>query len=91
MRIFKVYSLALTIIFGLMGSGCATMAITGSADVEKKAFGAKKKFAVVSIASLKTFQGQKGMTQMFKNTDEIPGANTQPLINKLNQKKLLTL
>jgi hypothetical protein len=57
------------------------MTITGSADVNKAAFGAKKRFAVVSIASMKDFYGEKGLTQMFKSTDEIPGADTQPLID----------
>jgi uncharacterized protein YceK len=75
--------LLLAVAGGLMMSGCAHRVITGSADVDKNAFGAKKKYAVVSIASLKTFQGEQGMGQMFKNNDDIPGVNTQPLINKL--------
>ena len=91
MRTFSVYGLTLTIILGLMVAGCSTMSITGSADVDKKAFGAKKKFAVVSIASLKTFRGEQGMFQMFKNNDDIPGTNTQPLINKLNPKIISAL
>jgi hypothetical protein len=91
MRTFRIYSLALTVIIGVMVSGCAPMVITGSADVDKKAFGAKKRFAVVSIASLKTFQGEQGLGQMFKNNDEIPGTNTQPLINKLNHKIIRAL
>lgn len=91
MRIYRLPSLALTIIVGLMISGCAPMTITGAPDVDKKAFGAKKRFAVVSIASLKTFQGEKGMMQMFKSTDEIPGADTQPIINKLKPKIIGTL
>lgn len=74
-----------------MVSGCAHMAITGAADVDKKSFGAKKKFAVVSIASLKTFRGEQGMGQMFTNNDNIPGMNTQPIINKLNPKIIRTL
>jgi hypothetical protein len=91
MRTFRIYSLTLTVIIGLMVSGCAPMAITGSADVDKKAFGAKKKFAVVSIASLKTFRGEQGLGQMFKNNDDIPGMNTQPIINKLDSKIIRTL
>ncbi|MEO8331205.1 MAG: hypothetical protein ABI479_02130 [Gallionella sp.] len=67
------------------------MAITGSADVNKKAFGAKKKFAVVSIASTKTFRGEQGLGQTFTNNDNIPGMNTQPLINKLDYKIIRTL
>lgn len=91
MRSFNVYSLVLIIIGGLVVSGCSHMVVTGSADVDKNSFGAKKRFAVVSIASLKTFQGEKGLTQLFKNTDDIPGANTQPIINKLDQKVIRTL
>jgi hypothetical protein len=91
MRIFRVYSLALIIIAGLMVSGCAPMAITGAADVNKQAFGAKKKFAVVSIASIKTFRGEQGLGQMFTNNDNIPGMDTQPIINKLDPKIIHTL
>jgi hypothetical protein len=91
MKTFKIYKLALIALIGVMVSGCAPMAITGSADVDKNAFGAKKRFAVVSIASLKTFQGEQGLTQMFKSNDEIPGTNTQPLINKLNPKIIRSL
>jgi hypothetical protein len=91
MQTFKLYRLALTIIIGLMVSGCAPMAITGSADVDKKSFGAKKKFAVVSIASMKTFRGEQGLGQMFTNNDNIPGMNTQPIINKLDPKIIRTL
>ncbi len=84
MKNFSVYGLTLMMALGLMVSGCSTVSITGSADVDKNAFGAKKKFAVVSIASLKTFHGEQGLFQQFKNNDDIPGTNTQPLINKLN-------
>ena len=91
MRTFRIYSWALIAIIGLMVSGCAQMSITGSADVDKKAFGAKKKFAVVSIASLKTFRGEQGLGQMFTNNDNIPGMNTQPIINQLDQKIIRTL
>ena len=86
MRTLKMNSLALIVIIGLMISGCAQVAITGAADVDKNSFGAKKKFAVVSIASLKTFQGEQGLGQMFTKNDDIPGMNTQPLINKLRPK-----
>ena len=91
MRTFRVYSFALTIIMGLLISGCAPMTITGAADVDKKSFGPKKKFAVVSIASLKTFRGEQGVGQMFTNNDDIPGMNTQPIINKLDPKIMRTL
>ena len=91
MQTFRIYSLTLTIILGVMLSGCAQMVITGSADVDKKAFGAKKKFAVVSISSLKTFQGEQGLGQLFTKNDDIPGMNTQPIINKLNAKIIRAL
>lgn len=86
MRIVKSITLLLALITGLMISGCATRTITGSADVDKNSFGTKKKFAVVSIASLKTFQGEQGLMQLFKNNDNIPGVNTQPIIDKLRPK-----
>lgn len=83
MRSIKIISLAFVAVMTLMVSGCAQMSITGAADVDKKSFGAKKKFAVVSIASLKTFQGEQGLAQTFTENDKIPGVNTQPIINKL--------
>lgn len=83
---FRMQRLAFALIIGLMVSGCAQMSITGAADVDKKSFGAKKKFAVVSIASLKTFQGEQGLAQTFTDNDKIPGVNTQPIINKLRPK-----
>lgn len=83
---FRMQRLIFALIVGLMVSGCAQMAITGAADVDKKSFGAKKKFAVVSIASLKTFQGEQGLAQTFTDNDKIPGVNTQPIINKLRPK-----
>src|SRR3990170_1537149 len=91
MRTFRVHGPILTVFLTLVLAGCAAVAITGSTDVEKSAFGSKKRFAVVSISSLKTFSGEKGMTQMFKSTDEIPGANTQPLINTLSPKIINSL
>jgi hypothetical protein len=91
MNTYKIYSLALMMIVTVMASACAPMAITGSADVNKQAFGAKKKFAVVSIASMKTFHGEQGLGQMFKNNDDIPGMNTQPIINKLDSKIIRAL
>ena len=75
----------------LLLSACAPMTITGSADVDKTAFGTKNRFAVVSIASMKDFYGEKGLTQMFKSSDEIPGANTQPLIDTLAPQIVSTL
>lgn len=88
MQIFKS---GVAVVLVLLLTACAPMTITGSADVNKEAFGAKKRFAVVSIASMKDFYGEKGLTQMFKNSDEIPGANTQPLIDKLAPRIVSTL
>lgn len=36
--------------------------------------------------SLKTFQGEQGLTQMLTDNDKIPGVNMQPIINKLRPK-----
>ena len=91
MRTFRIYKLAMIAIIGLMVSGCAQMAITGSANVDKQAFGAKKKYAVVSIASIKTFQGEQGLGQLFTKNENVPGMNTQPIINKLDSKIIHTL
>ncbi|OIR16333.1 hypothetical protein GALL_30550 [mine drainage metagenome] len=91
MQIIRTYSLTLTVIIGVLVSGCAHMAITGSADVDKNSFGAKKRFAVVSIASMKRFQGEQGIGQKFTSDDNIPGMNTQPIINKLDQKIIQAL
>ena len=83
MRDLQIFKSGIAVVLVLLLSACAPITITGSADVDKTAFGAKKRFAVVSIASMKDFYGEKGLTQMFKSTDEIPGANTQPLIDTL--------
>ena len=91
MQTFRALSLILTLFLATALSGCATMVITGSADVDQSAFGAKKRFAVVSIASMKTFQGQQGITQMFKSNDDIPGTNSQPLINAVKPKIISSL
>lgn len=91
MQTFRMNRLILISVASLMVSGCASTTITGSAEVTKNAFGAKKKFAVVSIAALKTFRGEQGMAQLFKNNDDIPGTNTQPLINKLSPKIISAL
>ena len=88
MRHIQISGIAVLV---LLLSACAPMTITGGADVNKAAFGAKKRFAVVSIASMKDFYGEKGLTQMFKSTDGIPGANTQPLIDKLAPRIVSTL
>ena len=81
MRITNPLTLLVAGLVALTLGGCSPIVISGKADAEKTAFGSKKQFAVVSIAAMKTFYGEKGFTQMFKDTDEIPGANSQPLID----------
>lgn len=91
MQTFGINKTALIVFISLMFSGCAQMSITGSADVDKKAFGAKKRFAVVSISSMKTFQGEQSISQQFTNNDKIAGTNTQPILNKLSPKIIKAL
>lgn len=86
MQTVKAVGVVLTLFLAVAVSGCAPMVITGSPDVEKNAFGAKKRFAVVSIASYKTFRGEQGMAQLFTSNDNIPGLNSQPLINAVKPK-----
>lgn len=83
--------LLIAALMGWLLAGCAPMAITGAPDVNKTAFGAQKRFAVVSIASLKTFQGERSMADTFKSADQIAGANTQPLLNKLQPRIVAAL
>lgn len=71
-------------LLGWLLAGCAPMAVTGAPEVDKAAFGTKKRYALVSVASLKTFQGERSMADTFKSADDVAGANTQPLINQLN-------
>ncbi len=73
----------LVLSLGLVLAGCAPTALTGRATVQQDAFTKKKTFAVVTISAAKEFHAEKGMSQMFKSVDEIPGANTQPIIDKL--------
>lgn len=83
MQSSRVINFGLIAVLTMSLIGCAPMAITGSADVDKSVFGPSKRFAVVSIAAIKTFQGEKGLFQMFKDDKNIPGSNTQPMINRL--------
>jgi hypothetical protein len=71
--------------------GCAPVAITGKVKTQQDAFGAKKKFAVVTIASIKELHGEKGITQIFKKTDDIRGAKTQPILDQLRPEIIKTL
>lgn len=64
-------------------AGCAAPVITGGADVNKAAFGEKKRYAVVSIASNKNFSGERALMDTFKDAQNVPGANSQPIIDKL--------
>lgn len=91
MNTFKMYNLALIALIGVMVSGCAPIAITGSADVNNKAFGEKKKFAVVSISSMKTLQGEQSISQQLSSNDKIPGLNAQPILDKLSPKIINSL
>ena len=91
MHHIQIFKAGIAVVLVLLLTACAPMTITGSADVNKEAFGAQKRFAVVSIASMKDFYGEKGLTQLFKSTDEIPGANTQPLIDELAPRIVSTL
>jgi len=77
--------------FVVTANGCSPLAITGKVKTQQDAFGAKKEFAVVTIASVKEIHGEKGITQVFKNTDDIPGANTQPIIDQLKPEIIKTL
>ena len=74
---------SLVVMLGLALTGCAPMALTGRATVQLDAFTKQKTFAVVTITAAKEFHAEKGMSQLFKDVDEIPGANTQPIIDKL--------
>jgi len=86
MRKTAVSGLTLLCVGGLLLSGCSPMAVTGSTDADKSAFGARKHFAVVSIASTRTISGEKGITDLFKDDDAIKGANSQPIIDALEPK-----
>lgn len=83
MKAIKIFRFVFVLILVNSLVGCATSVYTGKADVDKTAFGPKKRFAVVSIASVKYFQGEKGFFQMFKSDDKIAGANTQGMLDKL--------
>lgn len=71
-------------------AGCGTV-ITGATDVDKSAFGEKKKFAIVTIASMKTFSGERSLFDAFKSADDVAGANTQAMIDKLAPRIVGTL
>lgn len=91
MRSLRIIKLGLTLVLAFSLIGCAPVTITGRADVDKTVFGPSKRFAVVSIAAVKTFEGEQGLIQEFKKNDDIPGANTQPMINKLAPKIISSL
>ncbi len=80
----------IAVLFMMTIAGFAQAAITKKTKVDKKAFGADKRYAVVTIASIKYFHGAKGMTQVLKKSENIPGADTQPLIDKLSAQVIKT-
>ncbi len=84
MKITKPLTILLLSFIALLQTACAPMVISGGTDAEKTAFGSKKRFAIVSIAAVKKFEGEKGFTQMFQDDNEIPGANSQPLIDAVS-------
>lgn len=91
MRIKRSIFMLVALLLALVVSGCAPTAITGRAKVQQDSFGGKKKFAVVTIAATKKFYGEKGLTQMFKKTENIKGGDTQPIIDELSPKVIKTL
>jgi len=90
MKLTRIFKFVLLLALSTSIVGCGTV-ITGSAKVDKTAFGAKKRYAVVTIAGLKYMQGEKGISQLFKKNENIEGANTQPLLDKLSAKILWSL
>lgn len=83
MKTTRIHTIMAVALMGWLLAGCAPMAVTGAPEVDKTAFGSKKRYAVVSIASAKTFHGERSLGDTFKDADQVPGANTQPLVNKL--------
>lgn len=72
-------------------AGCSTPVITGATDVDKAAFQGKKRYAVVTIASHKNFSGERAIFDVFKNPDNVAGANTQPILDKLGPRIVSTV
>ena len=72
MRSLRIFNLGLTMVLAFSLIGCAPVTITGRADVDKTVFGPSERFAVVSIAAVKTFEGEQGLMQTFKKNDEEP-------------------
>lgn len=91
MKTIKIFQLGLILIIANSLAGCATSVYTGKTDLDKTAFGPRKRFAVVSIASVKYFQGEKGFFQLFKSNDKVAGANTQGMLDKMVPKILRSL
>lgn len=73
-----------------MAGSASAITMTKKTKTDKKAFGADKRYAVVTIASTKKFYGEKGLAQQFKKTKDIPGADTQPLIDELSSEIIKT-
>ncbi|MBE9531226.1 MAG: hypothetical protein IME98_00295 [Proteobacteria bacterium] len=82
-RVSIALVIAVFFVMTIVGTASA-LTITKKTKTDKKAFGAEKRYAVVTIASAKKFYGEKGMSQTFKKMEDIPGADTQPLIDELS-------
>lgn len=89
--LFTALRLGAAALLAALVAGCAAPVITGGADVEKSAFGDRKRFAVVTIASNKSFTGERALLDTFKNPENVPGANSQPMIDKLRPRIIGTL
>lgn len=81
----KIKRAIVGLVFGAMGlvTGCAPMAITGSAKVDKTAFAPKKTYALVTIAAEKEIIGGQSTGQLLTKNENIEGLNTQPILEKL--------
>ncbi|GAB4388526.1 MAG: hypothetical protein Kow0025_08360 [Thermodesulfovibrionales bacterium] len=78
-------------LLGFILGGCAAAPTGGKTMVQEDAFGSRKMLAVVTIASVRQIQGEKDFARMFKRSDNMPGAHTQPIINHLGPKMIKAL
>lgn len=93
MQVFRTAlgRLATAAVLGGLLAGCAGVAITGAPDVNRTSFGDKKRYAVVTIASHKEFTGERALFDAFRSADNVAGANSQPIIDKLAPRIVGTL
>jgi hypothetical protein len=75
----------------LLVAGCAAPVITGGPDVAKSAFGGHKRYAVVTIASNRNFTGGRALLDTFKSAENVPGANSQAMIDRLTPHIMSTM